>query len=219
MTISVLYGDELRGMARSKVMLALWIGLPAIAVLVKVLQPDTEGIPLLTFVAILIGSIGGTLSAVLMSTTITGERSRHVYDLFLVRPVTRTALLLAKYFAVLTCLIGAAAISLGMAAIVDVLTGVQIAGRFAQIGESFLLSLAAMLIASSAGVLFGVLINSIAVSAILSVYLGNQLSALIVLPAVLIADLPVPLFAGVVGTGVPAILLSIAILVFRRKAV
>lgn len=218
MSLRVLYVDELRGLSRSKVMLALWIGLPVLSVVVKALQPDTEGIPLLTFVAILIGSIGGTLSAVIMSTSITGERNRHVYDLFLVRPVPRHTILIAKYLAVVTCLVIAAVLSIGLAAIVDTVASTEIRATFPQLAESFYLSLAAMLIGSATGLLFGMLINSIAVSAILSVYLGNQLSAVIVLPAMLVEGLSVPAFAAGVGLGLPAVLLLVAILVFRRKA-
>lgn len=218
MTFRILYTDELRGLARSKVMIALWVGLPLLTLLLKLIQPDTEGVPLLTFAAVLVGSIGGTLSAVLLSTTITGERNRHVYDLFLTRPVSRGTLLLAKFFAALTCLFVAALGSIGLALVVDAATGALVPGLAGQLGESLLVSVAGMAVASAVGVLFGVLVNSIAVSAILSVYLGNQLSAIIVLPTVFVEGLNVPLFAGLVGALVPAILMIAAIAVFKRKS-
>ena len=218
MIFRILYTDELRGLARSRVMIALWVGLPLLTLLLKLIQPDTEGVPLLTFAAVLVGSIGGTLSAVLLSTTITGERNRHVYDLFLTRPVRRGTLLLAKFFAALTCLFVAALGSIGLALVVDAATGALVPGLAGQLGESLLVSVAGMAVASAVGVLFGVLINSIAVSAILSVYLGNQLSAIIILPTVFVEGLNVPLFAGLVGALVPAILMIAAIAVFRRKS-
>lgn len=218
MTLRVLYTDELRGLARSKVMVALWIGLPVLTLLLKLIQPNTEGVPLLIFAAVVVGSIGGTLSAVLLSTTITGERNRHVYDLFLTRPVRRGALLLAKFFAALTCLFVAALGSMGLALAVDAATGALAPGIAGQLGESLLVSMAGMAVASAVGVLFGVLINSVAVSAILSVYLGNQLSAIIILPAVLVEGLNVPLFAGLVGAVVPAVLMVIAVAVFKKKS-
>ncbi len=218
MIFRILYTDELRGLARSRVMIALWVGLPLLTLLLKLIQPNTEGVPLLTFAAVLVGSIGGTLSAVLLSTTITGERNRHVYDLFLTRPVSRGTLLLAKFFAALTCLFVAALGSIGLALVVDAATGALVPGLAGQLGESLLVSVAGMAVASAVGVLFGVLINSIAVSAILSVYLGNQLSAIIILPTVFVEGLNVPLFAGLVGALVPAILMIAAIAVFRRKS-
>lgn len=218
MILRTLYADELRGFARSRVMIALWVGLPLLSVLLKLLGPDTEGIPLLTFVAVMIGSIGGTLSAVLLSTTITGERNRHVYDLFLVRPVGRGQLLVSKYLAAISSLIVAAVLSLALALAVDAVSGVPLAGAVPRLAESLLVSVSGMAIASAVGVLFGVLINSIAVSAILSVYLGNQLSAVIILPTVLVEGLNVTLFASLVGTTVPVVLLLIAVIVFRRKS-
>ena len=218
MIFRTLYADELRGFARSKVMVALWLGLPLLAIILKLLRPDTEGVPLLTFVAVMIGSIGGTLSSVLLSTMITGERIRHVYDLFLVRPVPRTLLLLSKYLAALTCLVAAAGVSLGVAYVVDLVTQTSVPGIGRDLAESLLVSVAGMAIASAVGVLFGVLINSIAVSAILSVYLGNQLSAVIVLPTVFMEDVNVPLIASLVGVLVPLVLLAVAALMFNRKS-
>ena len=62
------------------------------------------------------------------------------------------------------------------------------------------------------------LIDSIAVSAILSVYLGNQLTAVIILPAVLIDGLNVPLFGGLIGAAVPTLIMIGAVVVFKRKS-
>ena len=218
MNLKTLYTDELRGFARSRVMITLWVGLPLLSLVFRFLQPDTEGIPLLLLVGVLVGSIGGTLSAVLLSTTITGERNRHVYDLFLIRPVGRGALLVAKFLAAFTCLLVAAIVSMGLAVVVDALSGTLVPGIGARIGESLLVSIAGMAIASAAGVLFGVLIDSIAVSAILSVYLGNQLSAIIILPTILVDGLNVTLFASLVGVLVPTAVMVVAVLVFRRKS-
>ena len=105
MNFGTLYRDELSGFARSKVMIILWIGLPALVILLRLIRPDADEIPLFVFTAVLISAIGGTLSAVMLSTTVTNEKQRHVYDLFLVRPVQRSTLLLAKYFAVLRIII------------------------------------------------------------------------------------------------------------------
>jgi ABC-2 type transport system permease protein len=213
-----LFVDELRGFMRSKVMVALWIGLPVLSLFVALLQPETEGVPILSFMAILVGSIGGTLSAVLVSTGITSERSRHVYDLFLVRPVRRGQLLVAKFFAAFLCLLFAAILSLAVGALVDVVAGRMSAELLVLVGESLLVSLATMAIATGVGLLFGVLIGSVAVSAILSVYLGNQLSALIVLPTLMVETIPVVPFTLGVGIAVPALLVIGAILIFRRKS-
>jgi ABC-type transport system involved in multi-copper enzyme maturation permease subunit len=212
-----LYADEMLGFVRSKVMIVLIIGLPILITVLRLVQPDTEGMPFFAFTAIIMASVGGTLGAVLLSTSITNERARHVYDLFLVRPVTRAQLLLAKYFAALTVLLATAFLSLGVSIIADWIAGREL-GSLVQIAiQPIVLSLAGMAIACSVGVLLGVLVDSVAGSAILSVYLGNQLSAVAVLPSVFATDLPVLPIAVGAGIGVGGLVLVIAILVFQRK--
>jgi len=80
MSLKILYIDEMRGFYKSKVMIVLWIGMPLISFLIQFLQPDLEGIPVTYFVAVLTASIGGTLSSVMLSTSITSERNQNVYD-------------------------------------------------------------------------------------------------------------------------------------------
>ena len=46
MSLWLLFKDELNGFYRSKVMLALWAGLPAMAVLLYFLVDDIEGMPI-----------------------------------------------------------------------------------------------------------------------------------------------------------------------------
>ena len=110
---------ELSGFMRSKVIIVLWVGLPLIAILLRLLQPDTDELTLLMFVAIIVSGIGGTLSAVLLGTTITNERIHGVYDLFLIRPVTRKDLLLGKFFAGISAVLAAVLLSvvLGIAVV------------------------------------------------------------------------------------------------------
>ena len=213
----ILYRDELQGFLRSKVMIILFVGLPLLIGVIRLVRPDTEGIPFFSFTAILIASIGGTLGSVLLSTAITNERGRHVYDLFLIRPVRRSNLLLAKYFAALTALLGAAALALALGTVIDVAAGRPAIDIIADGVLPVVLSLAGMAIACSAGVLLGVLVDSVAGSAIIAVYLGNQLSALAVLPSAIAPALPVVPIAIGLGVVIPALVLTVAILVFKRK--
>ena len=218
MSLRLLYADELKGFARSKVMIVLWIGLPVLTVFLRLLRPDTEGISLLSFVAVLIAGIGGTLSAVLLSTTVTSERNRHVYDLFLVRPVTRRDLILAKYTAALTCLLVAALLSMLLGGVIDAAAGNLQPGLLKSSLESLIISAAGMAIACAVGIFFGIIVNSVAVSAILSVYIGNQMSALIILPAILVESLNRVAYSTLVGVAVPLVLLFVSIKVFERKS-
>jgi ABC-2 type transport system permease protein len=217
--LGLLYTDELKGYYKSKLMLVLWVGLPLLSFLMQFLNPDLEGIPISTFVAILVGSIGGTLSSVMLSTTITGERNRNVYDLFLIRPVKRWEILVSKYFAVLTCLLLAILISLLMGIVVDVIKiGTPIIELLRNNAESLIISLATISIACSIGVFFGAIINSVAVSAVLSVYLGNQVSSIIILPTILIPGIPVELYSILTGLGVSSIVLVVSIILFNKKS-
>jgi ABC-2 type transport system permease protein len=216
--LRILYLDELRGYLRSKVVIVLMIGLPVLAVLLHALRPDAEGVPLSLFVAILISGIGGTLAAVVLSTSITSERMHGVFDLFLVRPVKRRQLLIAKYFAMLTCLTAAVVVSMGLALCVDAATvGLPVDDLGREIVQSLIIGFAAVAIACSAGVLFGTLFSNVAVSAILAVYLGNQLTGIIVLPTVLVEGFDPVLYAIAVGTALPALILTTAVIIFERK--
>jgi len=218
MTFSLLYTDELRGFIKSKVIASLWIGLPLLAMVIRWVQPDADGMPLLTFVAIIVAGIGGTIASVLLSTSITSERNKHVYDLFLARPVKRRSLLIAKYFAALSAVLVAVLLSLLLGAAVESISGngAVVSSVKANL-ESLLVSVTGIAVACSIGVLFGVLLNSVAVSAILSAYLGNQLSGLIILPIALIPSLNLVIYCLAIMIVVPAVVLTVATAVFNRK--
>ena len=213
----LIYKDELQGFLRSKVFVILVVGLPTLVAGLRLLQPDIEGMSFFIFTAILIASISGTLGSVLLSTAITSERSRHVYELFLVRPVRRSSLLLGKYFAALSALLVAVIVALAVGLTVDALAGRTGPGIVTAGLEPAVLSLAGIAVACSVGLLLGVIVDSVAVSAILSVYLGNQLSAIAILPSALAPDLPAVAIAVTAGIAVPTVLLAIAIRVFARK--
>lgn len=119
MSFKLLFKDELRGFYKSNVMLVLWIGMPIFALLMNYLNPDTEGISLSILIGLVIASISGTLAAVMLSTSIVGEINRKVYDLFLIRPVKRSHIILAKFCAVYLCLIIATMLSLGVGFVID----------------------------------------------------------------------------------------------------
>ena len=145
----LIYKDELSGFLKSKVFVILVVGLPLLVGGLRLAQPNIEGMSFFVFTAILIASIGGTLGSVLLSTAITSERSRHVYDLFLIRPVGRASLLLGKYFAALSALLFTAVVALGFGLLIDALTGRAGAGIVAAGIEPVVLSLAGIAVACS----------------------------------------------------------------------
>jgi len=121
MSLSLLIKDEFKGFYKSKVMLVLWIGMPLISLLIHYLQPDTEGIPISIFVGLMVSSLSGTLASVMLSTTIVSEKDRHVYDLFLIRPVKRWNLMFAKLIAVYLCLMIAIFLSVLVGIVLDLI--------------------------------------------------------------------------------------------------
>jgi ABC-2 type transport system permease protein len=220
MSLGLLYLDEMKGFYKSKVMIVLWVGLPFLSFLLQFIQPDLEGLPVSSLVAIVISSIGGTLSSVMLSTSITSERNRNVYDLFLIRPVKRYEILLSKYLAVFTCLIIAALFSLGLGLLIDAFTiETPVSDLIQNNLESLSISLAGISISCSIGIFFGIRVNSIPVAAILSVYLGNQISMLIILPSIMIEGLDPLIYSGIVGISVTLITLIISIVVFNKKQI
>ena len=219
MSLLLLYLDELKGYYKSKVMIILWIGLPLLSLLFNYLNLDTEGIPMSYLVGILIASIGGTLSSVMLSTSITSELNHHVYELFLIRPIKRNHLIFAKFFAVYTCIVIATFISLIFGLIIDFLKeGLPNMNIIIHTFESMIFTLAAIAIACSAGILIGISVSNVAASAILSVYLGSQLSVISVLPSLILPEVLDPVFFGLIlGISVSLVLLLIASHIFNKK--
>jgi len=199
-------------------MLILWVGLPILTVLMHFTYSDLEELPISYLVALLLSSIGGTLSSALLSTSIANEKSHHVFDLFLVRPVKRYAILLAKYLSIYLCLIVATAISLIIGFIIDIYNSGSLSEYIIQSTfDSLSISLAGMSIACSIGMFFGIVISSVPVAVILSVYVGNQVSAVSILTTLFIGYLEPSILALIIGSTLTIIFLGISIIVFNRK--
>ena len=218
MSLKILFADELKGFYKSKVMIVLWVGLPLLSLLFHYIVPNTEGIPISSIVAIILSSIGGTLGSAMLSTSIASEKIRHVYDLFLIRPVKRTSILLAKFFSVYLCLIIATGISLTLGLILDqIFIGNLPEFVLNQTIESLTISIAAMAISCSIGIFFGIIVSSVPVATILSVYIGNQISAISILPAVFIDFIDPIVFSLLVGCIAAVLMLTISSILFSRK--
>ncbi len=218
MSLGLLYADEFKGYYQSKIIIILWIGLPLISLLVHFI-PSNEEIPIASLAALIVASVGGTLSGVMISTTIVNEMNQNVYSLFLVRPVKRHELLLSKFLAVYTCIVIATIFSVTSGLIIDII----IKGPPQQVLlmdtlESVAISLAAMGIATSAGLLIGSNTKSVAVAAILSIYLGNQLSMVSILPGIFLRTWINPIFFSIlIGVAATTACLVIAVVLFNKK--
>lgn len=220
MNFALLVQDEMRGFYRSKVMLFLWIGLPILTILFHFWSSLQGGeLPLTALSAIITSSIGGTLASVMLAVSIINEKTQHVYDLFLVRPVRRWNIILSKFLAVYTCIAVASGLSLLLGLIIDY---VNVGGLSDAILRDTLLSLATslsmMAVSSSIGVLIGVAAPSVIVGVILVIYGGNQISALPIIPTILNIS-NATLFTIVFGVVISSIMLVLATFIFNRKQI
>ncbi len=220
MSLSLLFKDELKGFYKSKVMIVLWVGLPALVLLLYLITTDVSTdigpIPVSTFAALIVGSIGGAICAIMIVVSIVNEKERHVYDLFVIRPIKRRQILLSKFLAVYTCVAIAGLLSLLAGLAIDFArTGSVPSTLLTSIGSAMVILLSMFAVSCSAGVLIGVVSPSILVGVILVLYGGNQLSAVVLLPVLTLSS--EPLFPFLPGTAITLTLLAIAIAVFNKK--
>jgi len=217
MSLPLLFVDELRGFYKSKVMLFLWVGMPVFGLLVHLLAQGEQEMPVSVLTAILVSTISGTLASAMLVVSVLNERERHVFDLFVVRPVKRRDLLLAKFFAVYVCVVTAAMIAVGVGAAIDYLdASMPMDVVLKGVGESLVMSFAMLAVTASAGVLIGIAAPSMLVGVILVIYGGNQMSAVVGLLGFYIGNDVLTIGLGVI---IAVMLLTISIRVFDRKQI
>jgi ABC-2 type transport system permease protein len=217
-SLTLLYVDELKGFRKSRVMLALWVGLPLLALLLHAWSPALEGgMPFSTFTALVVSSISGTLASAMLAVSIIHERSQHVYELFLIRPLERRDILLAKFFSVYTGLAIAGMLAIGVGLAVDYVTLGEISSQLlVNTLESLALSLAMTAIASAVGVLIGVISTSVLLGVILVIYGGNQVVGLVMVPLMLEFS-GRSLLTLLTGAGIAGLMMYGAVLIFDRQ--
>ncbi len=219
MMLPMLYADELRGFYKSKVKLFLWVGLPIIAILFRFVQVTSTGqqISFTVISALIVSSLAGTLAAVMLAVSIINEKNRHVYELFLIRPLNRRDIVFAKFLSVYTCLAIASVISVLVGVAADAVTqGASSATVLNETMQSLAVSLSTVAVSCSAGVLIGVAAPSVLIGAILVIYGGNQISVIPLIPNIL--NLPdAALITVGLAAAVAAALLAGAVALFERK--
>ncbi|MCJ7423179.1 hypothetical protein MUP01_02785 [Candidatus Bathyarchaeota archaeon] len=216
--LQLLFIDELRGFYKSKVMIFLWIGLPLITVLMHFLYSNTgQTVPFTAISAIVVSSLAGTLASVMLVVSIINEKNRHVYELFLIRPLKRRHIIIAKFLAVYSCVTVASFLAIAMGIAADYFAlGRLPEAVLSDTVQSLTISLSMMAISSAAGILIGVVSPSILVGVVLVIYGGNQISVIPILPSILNIDNPL-LFTICAGTVTSVVLLILAIYAFNRK--
>jgi len=82
--------------------------------------------------------------------------------------------------------------------------------------DSLITSLSSMATTCSIGILFGVILSSVPVAAILSVYLGSQLSSIIILVTFYLATLDPFLLTLFLGLTITLVLMTTNVIIFNR---
>ena len=219
MKTGLLFVDELRGFYKSKVMVFLWIGLPIIALLFRFISAGSSGqnISFTLISALIVSSIGGTLASVMLAVFIINEKNRHIYDLFLIRPLKRRDIILAKFFSVYTCVAIASFIAILAGIITDyITTGSLSTSVLSNAGQSFVTSLSMIAVSCAAGVLIGVASPSVLVGAILVIYGGNQISVIPLIPTLLNIQ-EAKIFTILLAGAVASALLFAGVALFENK--
>jgi ABC-2 type transport system permease protein len=219
MNLSLLFVDELRGFYKSRVMVFLWVGLPIIAILFRFVQSGVTGqaIPFTVISTLVTSSLAGTLASVMLAVSLINERNRHVYELFLIRPIKRRDIILAKFFSVYICVAIAIFISFFVGMATDYLTtGTLATVIFGNLGQSLSISFSMVAVACAAGVLIGVAAPSVLVGAILIIYGGNQISVIPLVPTLLNISNG-NLFTIGLSAIVTGVLLAVAVYLFEKK--
>ncbi|MFQ5753040.1 MAG: ABC-2 transporter permease [bacterium] len=200
-------------------MLILWIGLPIVSVLTHLLLPDTgEEIPFSLLTATMLSSIGGSLAAIMLTVYLIHEKTRNVYQLFLIRPVKRKHIILAKYLAVFICVTFACGLALLLGVGLDYIYSDGIPKIIIeQTLISFAQTLSSVALACALGVLVGVSVPSVLVGVIIIIFVANNIASFtLLLPTMLELRNPfiITIILGVILT---IVFLSASLSVFERK--
>jgi ABC-2 type transport system permease protein len=219
MQLGLLFVDELRGFYKSKVMIFLWIGLPIVAILFRFVEVSSTGqeISFTVISSLVVSSLAGTLAAVMLAVSIINEKNRHVYELFLIRPIKRRDIVLSKFLSVYSAVAVAAFISILVGIAADyATTGTLPTTVLNDTAQSLAISLSMIAVSCSAGVLIGIAAPSVLVGAILVIYGGNQISVIPLIPT--LANLPyADLFTVLIAAIVAASLVAVAVWLFNKK--
>ena len=214
---------------KSKITIILFIVLPVLAVVMIFITGQLEDFPATYLTTVLATSLAGALGGIMLATSITSEMNKNVYDLFIIRPVKRRNIILAKFIAVYLCTIAAVWLSILTGMIIDAIRQVSVPQFFVdQLNDSILTVFFALAITCSFGALFGVVMKSVAGSALLAIYVGNQASSILTLVIPLISQtielqfgISFPfdplILSVIIGTITSVVILLLTIVIFNRK--
>lgn len=217
-TFSLLFRDELTGFYKSNVMLILWITMPVLAIVSLFYFPETESnAPLSVITSGIISGIGGWIAAMMLAVHIIHEKSHHVYELFLIRPVKRNQIILSKYSAVFICVAFASLFALILGFFIDAVFLNRFSLQlFYDTIDALMISFSIIAIECAAGALVGVLVSSVLAGVLLVILTHNIASLSIIMPIIKKINHPV-LTALILGLSISLLFLMSANIVFKKK--
>lgn len=222
MSLTLLIKDEFKGFYKSAIMIVLWIGLPLTSLLIYFItpsMPDLGGFPLfsLLFATIMV-SMGGTLASIMLAVYIVHEKTKNVYELFLIRPIRRSDILISKFIAVFLCILLAVILSLSLGLALDYYSSGQFTSLMFQTAlESLIITAAAMSVSCAVGILVGMLSSSVLVAVLLIVFVANNIVTLVIyLPVFISMENPV-LYTTLSCVITAVLLMLVSIADFKRK--
>ena len=218
MTLYLLFADEVRGFYKSKVMLFLWIGMPLLVIVFSLWSPQTNGdLPFTVISSLIVSSIGGSLASILLTVSLIHEKERNVFELFIIRPLKRSDLLIAKFFAVYLLIMLANGIALSFGLLADlVVSGTVPKAALASTVDSLALSFSYLAIQCSAGVFVGIVSPSILVGVIIVMFGVNNIAAVSIVPFMAEFSGKVPVTLAI-GAAFAVVFLLLAVKVFNKQ--
>jgi ABC-type transport system involved in multi-copper enzyme maturation permease subunit len=137
----------------------------------------------MAFMSLVESSVAGTVAALMVAVDIVSEKNRKVYELYVIRPIKRHAIIVAKFVAVFACVAVACLVSLLLGIGVDWIRGEPLSGPMIYDAFKALVSLTAVIgLSAGVGVFFGVTSKTILVAVILILYVGQNLAVVPMLP-------------------------------------
>jgi ABC-type transport system involved in multi-copper enzyme maturation permease subunit len=222
----ILVRDEFAGYAKSKVMLVLWILMPAIGIIGFLALPTaltaraSDGFTITATMAMsaITSALSGTIAGIMVAVDIVSERNRKVYDLFVIRPMRRETIIWSKFFAVFACVSIACIIAIAAGLVLDVVRGTAPDGQMLYDLVKSLVTVACVVaLSTAAGIFFGILSRGSIVAAVILVFqLVGFFQYLPLLPGILGVAPEKFWLWQLISVAVTALLVQAAALMFRR---
>src|SRR5260221_4721672 len=115
-------------------------------------------------------SLAGTIAALLAAVDLVSEKNRNVYVLFVIRPIRREAIIIAKFIAVCGCVTIACVFAIVIGFLIDAGRGESItSARLHDAGKAVISMVEVIAMSAAVGVPFGVMALSILVAVVLVV--------------------------------------------------